>query len=76
MNHREALAEVIEKFAIKASDIAQSAHIEEAQFSRFKTGKSGLNLATWEHIVEALPHKARAYLYFLLATNDETKPAA
>jgi hypothetical protein len=77
MNHREALTEVIEKFAIKSSDIAQKADIDEAQFSRFKSGKAGLNLLTWEHIVSALPQKARAYLYFLLATNnDESKPAA
>lgn len=76
MNHREALAEVIEKFAIKSSDIAQKADIDEGQFSRFKSGKAGLNLLTWEHIVSALPPKAKAYLYFLLATNDEPKSAA
>ncbi|MFM7888688.1 MAG: hypothetical protein ACKPCM_18800 [Pseudanabaena sp.] len=77
MNHREALTEVIEKFAIKSSEIAQKADIDEAQFSRFKSGKAGLNLLTWEHIVNALPQKARAYLYFLLATNnDESETAA
>jgi len=76
MNHRDALTEVIEKFGIKSSEIAQKADIDEAQFSRFKSGKAGLNLLTWEHIVSALPQKARAYLYFLLATNDESKPAA
>lgn len=73
MNHREALTEVIEKFAIKSAEIAHKADMDEGQFSRFKSGKAGVNLLTWEQIVSALPQKARAYLYFLLATNnDET----
>lgn len=72
MKHSEALKEVIETFDIKAADIARSAEIDEGQISKFKSGKVGINISTWESIVEALPQKARAYLYFLLASNDNS----
>ena len=77
MNHREALVEVMQRFSLKASDLAIKAELEPSQLSRFKTGRNSVTLLTWEKIVNALPQKARAYLYFLLATNnDESTPAA
>lgn len=68
MNYRQALITSMKTFGVKASDVCARAEIDEAQFSKFRNERTGINLATWENITNGLPEEARAYLYFLLAT--------
>jgi predicted transcriptional regulator len=73
---RDSLNTVFEAFSVSAIDVAERANVGADQISKFRRGHKDLNSSTLERIVEALPSRAKTYFYFLMASNDESKPAA
>jgi len=55
--------ETIELFNLKASDLASESGVGTNQVSRFRNGKTDLQTASLEKLIDAMPKNAKAYFY-------------
>jgi hypothetical protein len=69
MGYREAFDETVKLFDLRASDIADKSGIGENQISRFRHGKTDLQTASLEKVINSLPANAKAYFYSRVMVN-------
>lgn len=69
MGYREAFDETVKLFDLRASDIADKSGIGENQISRFRHGKTDLQTASLEKMINSLPANAKAYFYSRVMVN-------
>jgi transcriptional regulator with XRE-family HTH domain len=69
MSYREAFDETVKLFELRASEIADKSGIGENQISRFRHGKTDLQTASLEKLINVLPAKAKAYFYSMVMVN-------
>jgi len=63
MSYREAFDETVRLFDLRASELADRSGIGENQISRFRHGKTDLQTASLEKLIEVFPPNAKAYFY-------------
>lgn len=70
VNYRDALNTTIERFGIRASELATNAGIEESRLSKYRNGHHMLRSDALQGVVDSLPVEARAYFYLLVMAHE------
>lgn len=73
MKASEAYDLVLEKYNIKAKDIAEAIDKSESDVSKFRNGHRKINQDLLQLFIQALPPEARAHFNMLYSYGDEIK---
>lgn len=71
MKASEAYDFVLEKYNIKAKDIAEAVGKSESDVSKFRNGHRKINADLLQLFIQALPSEARAHFNMLFSYGDE-----
>lgn len=71
MKASEAYDFVLEKYKIKAKDIAEAIGKSESDVSKFRNGHRKINQDILQLFIQALPNEARAHFNMLFSYGDE-----
>ncbi len=63
MGYREAFDETVKLFDLRAADIADRSGVGENQISRFRNGKTDIQVSSLQKLIDSLPGNAKAYFY-------------
>lgn len=77
MDFRDAFNETLERYQIKASELAELSGLDPVQISKFRNKHKNMQTHNFQRLIEALPSAAKMYFWYLVMSEDEaTVPRA